>query len=310
LNVLVVDDHAASRDALREIVEGLGHTCRTARDGLEAWEMLRAKRADVVLSDWQMPRMDGAELCRRVRAADGEDGYTYFVLLTGRTDTAHFLRAMEAGADGCHAKCSDPNEIRAYLVSAARVVDLHRQLAMEKSTLQQDSRRSFRAARTDPLTGIANRLRLEEDLDAIWSHAKRYRRACSVAIFDIDEFKAYNDHFGHLAGDEALRRIARTIRREVRKVDGVYRYGGEEFLAFLPEQPRGRAARAMDRVREAIERLEIPGGSARRVVTVSVGVAELDLSIDATAEAWLARADAALYRAKAHGRNRVDVGDP
>jgi len=136
-------------------------------------------------------------------------------------------------------------------------------------------------------------LRLEEDLDAIWSHAKALPSCLFRRNLDIDEFKAYNDHFGHLAGDEALRRIARTIRREVRKVDGVYRYGGEEFLAFLPEQPRGRAARAMDEcVKHRTTR--IPGGSARRVVTVSVGVAELDLSIDATAEAWLARADAAL----------------
>ncbi|WP_394838020.1 diguanylate cyclase [Pendulispora rubella] len=293
LKVLVVDDHAAFRDALQELIEGFGHECRVARDGQEAWEMLENEPADVVLSDWQMPRMNGVELCRSIRKADGEGRYTYFVVLTGMTDKARFLRAMEAGADGCYAKGCDPNEVRAHLISAGRLVGLHR--------------RAYQAARTDALTQIANRLRLDEDLNAVWSHAKRYRRSCSLAIADIDGFKNYNDHFGHLAGDDALRRIARTLRQEVREVDTVYRYGGEEFLLLLPEQSLASTKLAMDRVREVVEKLAIPSPSARGVVTVSVGVAELNLATDADPSAWIHRADGALYRAKALGRNRVEV---
>ena len=293
LNVLVVDDHAAFRDALKELIEGFGHQCRVAYDGQEAWEMLQKEPADVVLSDWQMPRMNGVELCRRIRLADGEDRYTYFVVLTGMTDKTRFLRAMEAGADGCYAKGCDPNEVRAHLLSAGRLVGLHR--------------RAYQAARTDALTQSANRLRLDEDLGAVWSHTKRYRRSCSLAIADIDGFKNYNDHFGHVAGDDALRRIARAMRDEVREADTVYRYGGEEFLLLLPEQPLAPARLAMDRVREVIEKLAIPDASARGVVTVSVGVAELDLATDTDPASWVARADAALYRAKALGRNRTEV---
>ncbi|WP_394821593.1 PleD family two-component system response regulator [Pendulispora albinea] len=139
LKILVVDDHGSFREMLREIIVGLGHECRIARDGLEAWEMLQAERADVVLSDWQMPRMNGADLCSRIRSADGEFNYTYFVLLTGLADKAHFLRAMEAGADGCYTKCIDPDEIQAHLVSAGRIVALHRRASAGRQPISRSS---------------------------------------------------------------------------------------------------------------------------------------------------------------------------
>ena len=310
LKVFVVDDQPHFRELLQQVVEDLGYECRTARDGLEAWEMLQVEHADIVLSDWRMPRMDGADLCRNVRSLDGVSHYTYFVLLTSFADKTHFLRAMEAGADGCYSKCIDPEEIRGHLVSAHRIVAMHRRLSAEKSALERDSQKAFRVARTDALTAIANRLRMDEDLAAAWSSARRYGRPCSMAICDIDEFKKYNDHFGHLAGDDVLRRVAQAIRQSVRRVDGVYRYGGEEFLVLLPEQSLTQATRAMDRLREAIEQMALLSASNRRVVTISVGVAEFDLARDASSEAWLGRADAALYRAKVSGRNRVEVDDP
>ncbi|WP_394842343.1 diguanylate cyclase [Pendulispora brunnea] len=300
MTVLVVDDQSAVRDALCEMVEALGYHCLAACNGEEAWRILQTEHVDVVLSDWQMPRMNGVELCQRIRNAENGNHYTYFILLTGLSDKEHFLRAMEAGADGCYEKCSNLNEIRAYLGSAERLVNLHRRLERESQT-------SLRAARTDPLTQLGNRLRLDEDLATVWSRTKRYRSTCAMAIVDVDEFKSYNDQFGHLAGDAVLQRIAQTIRRNVRDVDGVYRYGGEEFLVLLPEQALRQAVRAMNRVRKTIEQLSILNTSARRIVSVSIGVAELDPSVDASIDAWLARADAALYRAKALGRNRVEI---
>lgn len=309
LKILVVEDHDAFRERLRETVESLGYGCRTARDGLEAWSMLRAEPADIVLSDWRMPRMDGTELCRRIRAADGEDAYTYFILLTGFCDRSHFLRAMEAGADGCYAKSVDPEEIRAHLLAARRTVEAYRRFHAENALLQRDSETAFRVARTDPLTQVSNRLLMSEDLEAEWLRAKRYGGACSVALCDIDEFKKYNDHFGHLSGDEALRCVAQAVRSSIRDSDGVYRYGGEEFVVLLTEQSLTQAARAMQRVLESIERLAIPSVSARRIVTISVGIGEFDPARDKTAESCLQRADAALYRAKKGGGNRIELDD-
>ena len=304
LKILVADEDTLSRVGLEQAVRELGHDCRTAKDGLEAWKMLQAERADVVLSDWNLPGMGGVELCRRTRAADGQGSYTYFIFMTGFDDREHFLRGMEAGADDYHTKPVDIEELQARLVSAGRVLSLYRKLADQNSRLQRDSELSFHEARVDPLTGAANRLRMNEDLAVLWSRSLRYGHPVALALCDIDEFKKYNDRFGHVAGDDVLRRVAQTIRNVLRQEDALYRYGGEEFLVVLPEQALADAICAMDRVRAGIEKLAIPtpGG----VVTISVGVAELVRPLDGTLDDWVRRTDAALYRAKENGRNRVE----
>ncbi|MDP9151745.1 MAG: diguanylate cyclase [Myxococcota bacterium] len=312
LSVLVVDDDEDVRATLQEAVRQLGHECRTAQDGLEAWTMHQADRADVILSDWKMPRMDGLELCRRTRALGADAPYTYFIFLTGFADKDHFIRGMDAGADDYHPKPVDLDELQARLTSAQRVIALYRELAEKNSALRRDSEASFELARVDALTEVANRLRLDEDLDAMWPLWKRYGRRYVAAICDIDKFKEFNDRFGHLSGDEVLHKIAQTMRSQLREGDGLYRYGGEEFVVILPEQSLSDAALAMDRLRRAIERLSIPtvtGAAGAAVVTISVGLAALEMTRDATREQWLRRADAALYRAKGRGRNRVET-DP
>jgi diguanylate cyclase (GGDEF)-like protein len=310
LKVLVVDDDDGARDALEKAVRLLGYDCRSARDGVEAWEMHQREHADVILSDWQMPRMDGLELCRRTRVREGEGPYTYFIFTTDFADKEHFIRGMEAGADDYHTKPVDLDELRARLVSAGRVIGLYRKLREQNALLRRDSQASFRVARIDALTEVANRLSMDEDLKVLWSHAERYGRRNTIAICDIDRFKVYNDRFGHLAGDEALRRVAHTIREQLRESDGLYRYGGEEFVTILREQSLEEAERAMNRVRVAVERLAIPGGHGDWVVTISCGLAELDRTRDQSAGDWLRRADTALYRAKAHGRDRVEADRP
>jgi diguanylate cyclase (GGDEF)-like protein len=306
LDVLVVEDEKASRDGLVEAVRAFGHTCRGACDGLEAWHMHQREPADVILSDWRMPRMDGLELCRRTRVGEDDGPYTYFIFMTAFADKDHFVQGLEAGADDYQTKPIDLDELRARLVSAARVVALYRRLAQQNASLRRDSENSFRVARLDALTCIPNRLSMDEDLKVLWSRVKRYGHRYSIAVCDVDHFKRYNDAFGHLAGDDVLRRVAQTIRDELREGDGLYRYGGEEFVIVLPEQALAEALGAMDRVRAAVERLAITATESR-VVTISAGVAELDGSVDTTPEEWLRRADAALYRAKSKGRNRVET---
>jgi two-component system chemotaxis response regulator CheY len=305
LKVLLAEDDDVARRVLAGAVCSLGYECREARDGLEAWEMHCREPADVIISDWQMPHMDGLELCRRTRVSREEGTYTYFILMTAFDDMEHFARGMEVGADDYHPKPVDLDELRARLASASRVLGAYRELAEKNAILRRDSQASFRFARIDSLTQVANRFSMDEDLKTLWSRAKRYGHGYSVAICDVDRFKAFNDHLGHVAGDEALRRVAQAIRSELREGDGLYRYGGEEFLVLLPEQPLAEATSAMNRVRGAVEGLAIPAPGGRGVLTISVGVADLDSSRDPTLEDWLRRADAALYRAKSSGRNRV-----
>jgi diguanylate cyclase (GGDEF)-like protein len=280
-----------------------------ARDGFAALHLHQDERADVILANGRMPRLDGVELCRRARATDGDDEYTYFILMTPPADREYFERGMDAGADDYHAKPIDDDELEARLLSAGRVLSLYRKLSERNSALRRDSQTSFRQARTDALTGVANRLRLTEDLEKVWASARRYGRRYSVALADIDLFKLYNDTFGHVAGDGVLHDVAQSMRSLLRQSDALYRYGGEEFMILLPEQSLDDAARAMERVRSGIERLQISAPeSVAHVVTVSIGVAEL-ASGDSSASHWIERVDAALYRAKAEGRNRVALAE-
>jgi two-component system chemotaxis response regulator CheY len=306
LDILIVDDDTFARAALRAALRSLGHDCRTASSGVEALEMIASQRPEVVISDFEMPGMTGAELCRRIRAEENA-GYAYFILLSALHDRAHLLAGMDAGADDYQSKPIDLDELEARLVSAARVVALHRQLAEREHSLRRDSGHLFVASRTDPLTGLGNRLRMDEELRAAWARAARYGHGFSVAIVDIDHFKQLNDAFGHVAGDGALRRVADVVRREVREGDLVFRYGGEELLVLFPEQSLADARRAVERVRTAVGVAQIPRTASGDVLTVSAGVAELDPTIDPTIEAWIARADAALYRAKHGGRDRVET---
>jgi diguanylate cyclase (GGDEF)-like protein len=303
LKVLIVDDEPDARHGLEMAVRSLGHFCAVARDGLEAWEMHQADRADVILADWNMPGLDGIGLCQRVRL-DPRLPYVHFIFVTAKNDKLHFIEGMHAGADDYITKPVDLDELEARLEVSRRAVLMQRSGDASSSALRRRSDHNFHTARTDPLTGVSNRLELKEDLETIASRARRH--PYSAAICDIDLFKGYNDRFGHLAGDDALRRVAQTIRAVLRKDDGFYRYGGEEFLAILPEQSLAEAAAGMERARHEVEALCIraPEGSPP-FVTISVGIAELDSDSTVRAEDWLRRADDALYRAKSLGRNRV-----
>ncbi len=309
LKVLIVDDDPDARELVEDAIRTLGHACVLARDGLEALEMHERERADVIVSDWRMPRMDGLQLCRSIRAEDPLRSYTHFIFLTGNDDKEHFVEGMRAGADDYISKPIDLDELDARLEAARRVVSLQRQLRANNSVLRRDSERAFVAARTDPLTAALNRLALAEDLEALAARAERYNHRYCAALCDVDEFKSYNDHFGHLAGDEALRQVANALHEALRRGDGFYRYGGEEFLAILPEQSLAEAASAMDRARQAVERLRIPHAPGARLpfVTISAGIAALSGGSSGSLDGWLKRSDAALYAAKAHGRNRVEV---
>jgi len=308
LRVLVVDDDADSREMLEHAVRCLGHRSAGARDGVEALAKQQANPVDVILSDWTMPGMSGVELCRRVRSRESAE-YTYFVFMTGFGDRAHLLEGLRAGADDYLTKPVDVEELEVRLLSAARVVGHHRALAELNAALRQENDISFEAARIDPLTQIANRLRLCEDLDALHSHAARYGHRYCAALCDIDLFKSYNDSYGHLAGDEALRRVAVAMRGALRRGDTLYRYGGDEFLIILYEQGITEARQAMDRVRRIVESLGVRhDASPAGVVTISAGVAEIG-DADASCDDWLRLADTALYRAKQRGRNRVERDD-
>jgi two-component system, cell cycle response regulator len=306
MKILIADDSPTPRLLLQRELEGLGHECLVATDGAEAWELFQGSGVDVVVSDWMMPGMDGDELCRRVRS-DPDAPYAFFILHTSLDDLKSVVRGMQAGADDYLVKPFERDQLATRLIAADRITALHRQLASQQAELERLNSILFEDSRHDRLTGLGNRRRQDEDLERLAELARRHGQVFSVALFDVDRFKQYNDSAGHAAGDEVLRAVAETFGRECRGSDAAYRYGGEELLVAFPEEPLDRATIAAERMRAAVESVAIPhpGLEQPGVVTVSGGVASFE-SGDSVVD-LLGRADAALYRAKQAGRNRVMV---
>ena len=297
----MVDDDAGSRLVARATVEGLGHECVTAADGREGWDAIQRMAPHVVITDREMPELDGVELCRRIRAAE-RDSYTYIVVLTSHSDPADVLSGMQAGADDYVTKPLDPVAIEAALLAAARVTALHAELAAARAELA-------RQAHTDPLTGLRNRLSLVDDLEQIRLVSERYDRSYCIAVFDVDHFKRYNDMYGHLAGDNALRAVGAALADRSREADRVYRVGGEEFLIVLPEQSVEGGTPAVERIRQGIESLKLTHAATDNgLLTISVGLAaSVPGDRPTSSEQLIARADVALYEAKSRGRNCLVV---
>jgi diguanylate cyclase (GGDEF)-like protein len=290
MDVLIADDDAGTRLLVSAAVQRLGHRCTVAEDGSQAWRLYQEQLPDVVITDWQMPGMDGTELAEAIRGHSAAS-YAYVVVLTGAADEDTARRTMEVGADDLLLKPLDLAQLERKLIAAGRVTALHRRMHDD--------------ARQDTLTGLGNRLRLAEDLEVLCGRVQRYGHVYSAALFDVDDFKGYNDNAGHLRGDDVLRAVARALDQQIRSGDALYRYGGEEFLVLLPEQPIEAAGLAAERLRAAVEALGLPH-PAGGVVTVSAGVAALGDG-DCQPDELFELADQALYRAKAAGRNRVEL---
>jgi diguanylate cyclase (GGDEF)-like protein len=309
MRILIADDDATSRLLLKAVATKLGHECLVATDGSGAWELLLSSDGvDVLLTDWMMPGMDGPELCRRVRR-EWTDRYLYIVLVTTLSNHDRVLEGMRAGADDYLIKPVDPYAVEARLVAAERVTTLHHQLVEIRAQLERSSAVATQRSLTDPLTGLGNRRRMEEDLTSAHARALRVGGSFGVALFDIDHFKLYNDHYGHLAGDDVLRCVAMCFEGVVRADERVYRYGGEEFLLLVNDATLEGVAAAAERVRTAVAGMAVRHAfrpTPPDVVTLSGGVACWSGERQSPAE-LLQSADDALFEAKSRGRNLVLV---
>ncbi len=308
MRILIADDDPTRRVLLEAIVTKLGHACLVAEDGARAWDLLAAGGIDVLLTDWTMPGVDGHALCRRVRAEPSE-GYVYVVLTSGLDHPEQTLEGMHAGADDYLIGPVDSFALQTRLVAAARVTELHAQLAQARADLERANLELVEQALMDELTGLSNRRRFEDDLIRTHARAARVGRTYGIALFDIDHFTHYNDHYGSVAGDETLRRVAATIDFAVRAGECAYRYGGEEFLLLMPDcRPTDSIFLTGERIRKAVAEAVIPHGarpSSPSLVTLSGGVSSWSPGSPLTPFEVLEEADHALLEAKSDGRNRV-----
>jgi len=286
--ILVVDDDPPILKALKFILESEGYRVIPAANGETALAAARREPPDLVISDVNMPGLDGFGLCRGIRSMPGRE-LCPFVFLTAERSVDSKVTGFSSGANAYLIKPFEPAELTA-LVRA----NLERHRAYEEQALR------------DPLTGISNRRALFRLLESELSRARRYHRVLSVAMLDLDRFKELNDRLGHLAGDRALVGVSEVFSSRIRKEDILGRYGGEEFLIALPETDLSRAVILLERLREEVAASRWPiNGEGEIVVTVSIGVAQAREDDDV--ETLLMRADRALYRAKAAGRNRTET---
>jgi diguanylate cyclase (GGDEF)-like protein len=291
MKILIADDQPHLAMALREQLRPWGYEAAVAHDGPAALEALLAAGAPrLALLDWMMPGLDGIEVCRRLRG-EADRPYAYLVLMTGQGGREPMLEGLRAGADDFLSKPIDAAELKARLGAGRRVVTLQQQLQ--------------ELATRDALTGLWNRAAVLALLRRELSRAGREARPLSVALADVDRFKAVNDAHGHEAGDAVLREAARRMGAAMRPYDGLGRYGGEEFLAVLPGCGAADALALAARLRGGVSSEPVDAGGARLRVTVSLGVAAWDGAADAAS--LLRAADEALYRAKRAGRDRATL---
>ncbi len=306
MRILVADDDAASRLIARTALRNLGHECHTVSDGDQAWGAFQTQLPDVVISDLMMPGLTGPQLCRKIRA-HAASRYVYFIIVSGKGLLSEVLEAMTAGADDYLAKPLNPDDMQIRLLVAAKVTSLHAQVAHHRVELEELSHELLAVARRDPLTGLGNKRALEENLKFLEARVTRYQHRYCIALIDIDHFKSYNASFGHQAGDRMLQAVASQLKTEARSGDAIYRYGGEEFLCIFPEQSMATGIQAVERMRNAVERMAVrQTGEEGSFLTISGGVAVMDAEHPRSARIVIKEAEESLQRAKQLGRNRVE----
>ncbi len=292
--VLIIDDLPTNIQVLSEILQGEYDTF-FAISGKEGLEIARVEQPDLILLDIMMPVMDGFEVCRLLKE-DPATSAIPVIFVTAMRTAEDEAKGLELGAIDYITKPVTPIIVRMRVRN-------HMELKRSRDILADLSL-------MDGLTGIANRRRFDEVLEKEWRRAARSERPMAIIMIDIDFFKNYNDHYGHGAGDECLRKVARALSDVLRRPgDLAARYGGEEFVALLPETSLEAAAAIAERMRQAILDLNIPHArsEAGQCVSISLGVASAAPKGDVPAARLVEEADRRLYQAKQSGRNRIDA---
>ena len=285
-SVLCVDDDPGIRELLYEIITHLGHSTITAVDGIDALEKLADDHFDIVVTDLNMPRMDGIELIKKIKT-DFDD--VDIIVVTAYEMTYKYTDIIALGASDFISKPFNVNELEAKLNRILR----------ERKQRVELKRLSTR----DGLTGLYNRRYFDENLNHEASRAFRQNYSLYLLFIDLDGFKAYNDKYGHQQGDKLLRELAEVILDNVRKdVDSACRYGGDEFVIILPHAKRQQALMVAERLLNNFNERNLSSTG------LSIGLAKLEGSgetLKENLESLIRKVDQAAYRAKINGGNQV-----
>lgn len=299
MKILLVEDSATLRFAMRNYIIDAGHEPLLARSGEEALQLLENTPVDMIIMDVEMPGLNGFETTRLIR--EWLAGHWIpIIFLTGLNDDENYREGIEAGGDDYLIKPVSFMIIKAKIRAMERIAEMRDQLNQLNAELEALSQ-------LDSLTQIYNRRTFNELAQQRWALAKRHQQPISALMIDVDHFKLFNDHYGHPAGDACLKKVTHAIKSCLqRSADILGRYGGEEFVVLLPETDAKGAMRVAQAISEALENIQIRHdvSPSSTHVTASIGGATCLRTTGHDLEELIKNADRALYKAKRAGRNR------
>jgi diguanylate cyclase (GGDEF)-like protein len=302
MRVLIAEDDPISCRVLESTLTNWEFDPVTVTDGQAAWDALQAKDGPrLAILDWEMPGLNGIEVCRRLRQAGGD--YVYVILLTARSSREDMVVGLDHGADDYIVKPFDVGELKVRLRAARRILDLQAELISARESLHD-------RATHDDLTGLWNRRAVLDSFQRELERSQRECRPVSLIVADVDNFKQVNDEYGHHVGDAVLKVIAERMSHVMRPYDRVGRYGGEEFLMVVPGCETSFAGFVAERIRAAVADEPIVVDGLELPVTISLGVTGKTQASPVDADRMIQAADEAMYGAKRAGRNCVRIARP
>ena len=305
MKILLVDGSLSERVAVSSCLKKLGHDIVCGENGREAVDLYSAEKPDLVMMEVGLPVMNGYDAARRIRSSEYSDWVPIIFLGAGPGD---ITAGKAAGGDDYLMKPVDEKILSAKLASMQRIARQRQRLIAVTADLKSTSEKLKQITDTDELTGVANRRALQRALEQESNRCARYNQPISLIIADLDHFRAYNEHYGHLAADRCLKKLAHALHGAVmRPADMISCYSGQVFCILLPDTPAEGALHLAEKLRTLVEQLAIPNekSTTAACITISLGIASGVPEPGASMEWLLNDADRALYDAKQSGRNRA-----
>lgn len=308
MKILLAEDIEVTRKLVKKLLEDKGYEVVEAGDGQEAWEIFQKEKEKIhiALIDWLMPRLNGIQLCKKIKATE-IPGYVYTIFLTGKVDIDNVVAGLGAGADDYVTKPFDKRELFSRIDVGMRYVQLQQKLMEANHKLRLLSI-------TDGLTQILNRRALLERLEEELYRASRENVFFCLIMLDIDHFKRVNDEYGHQAGDKVLVEVVNRVKSKLRPYDIIGRYGGEEFLVGVFGADKETGIKKAEDFRKCVDEKEFVYNGKKLKISISLGISYQKIKdsksdIPQLLDDLTKKADDALYRAKETGRNKVICAD-